>query len=265
MRDEDPPARGLAELMAAARTQADAMRPKESWWRKSLALLVRPPVLAAATVIVIVGGAIALNRKGVDDASVPVAVEQGRAEPGANRADPAKDEAPSIPAAGSGSAATADDQNVRTEKPTVTFRPPPRKNLDTTVAKETVPPPPPPPPPPTEQPRGGGEEGLVIAGDAPKPKAEPKAEKKPVEPAPAQPDPKLDSAEADFGGRAPTADRAPRPAGSPTDQLVKQAELAASRNDCPAVRATAERVKKADPTAYKSRLTTKPAIARCLK
>jgi hypothetical protein len=62
MRDEEPPGRGLAELMAAARNQAAAMEPSPSpspspsLWHRVLAALRRPPVLALATALVLIGG-----------------------------------------------------------------------------------------------------------------------------------------------------------------------------------------------------------------
>jgi hypothetical protein len=48
--DEDPPERGLAELMAAARAKAEVMA-QPPWWKRLADLLKRPPVLALATVI----------------------------------------------------------------------------------------------------------------------------------------------------------------------------------------------------------------------
>jgi hypothetical protein len=54
MRDEEPPGRGLSELMAAARNRAAAMEP--SLWQRVLAGLRRPPVLALATALVLIGG-----------------------------------------------------------------------------------------------------------------------------------------------------------------------------------------------------------------
>lgn len=47
-------------------------------------------------------------------------------------------------------------------------------------------------------------------------------------------------------------------------QLVKQCESAAARNDCVAVRVLAKRIKSADADAYKQRVATNTAIARCL-
>jgi hypothetical protein len=283
MREEEPPARGLAELMAAARAQADVMKPTESWWRRSFALLVRPPVLAAATVLVIVGGAIALNRGGGTDHAASPVVESGlRADqapaakqqvPGADKDTGGKELKLEEGAAGSGSAA-ADDRWTppRDQVPNGATAPltprPPTVQRPPIVNNEVKEPPPPPPPPPPNNPHGGGE-GLVIAGDAPKVETT-KSTKDVKTPADApRPEPvKTEDAELDAGGRSPTIDR---PAGRQpapvvtTDQLVKQAQVAASRKDCPAVRATAERVKKTDPSAYKTRLTTQPAIARCLK
>jgi hypothetical protein len=57
----------------------------------------------------------------------------------------------------------------------------------------------------------------------------------------------------------------PRPAQPPIDQLINQTETAAKRNDCAAVKATAERIRKLDGAVYKARVVTQPAIARCLK
>ena len=64
--DEEPPERGLAELMAAARVQADAMsRHAEApapWWKRMFEVLRRPPVLALATILVLFGGVIVVGR-----------------------------------------------------------------------------------------------------------------------------------------------------------------------------------------------------------
>ena len=64
--DEEPPERGLAELMAAARVQADVMsRQTEApapWWKRMFEVLRRPPVLALATILVLFGGVIVVGR-----------------------------------------------------------------------------------------------------------------------------------------------------------------------------------------------------------
>jgi hypothetical protein len=66
MRDEEPPDRGLAELLAAARGAAETMRGRPTLWQRLVAGLRRPPALALATVMVLVGGAVILGRRGVD-------------------------------------------------------------------------------------------------------------------------------------------------------------------------------------------------------
>ena len=63
MRDEEPSDRGMAALMAAAREQAEVMKPKRSWWAVLLEQLRRPPVLAMATVVVLIGGAVVISQR----------------------------------------------------------------------------------------------------------------------------------------------------------------------------------------------------------
>jgi hypothetical protein len=63
MRDEDPPDRGLADLLAAARHKAGAMQPRPGAWQRLLAALRRPPALALATVTVLIAGALLLGRR----------------------------------------------------------------------------------------------------------------------------------------------------------------------------------------------------------
>lgn len=67
--DEDPPERGLAELLAAARVKAEVMA-NPPWWKRLLAVMRRPPVLALATVVVLVGGVIVVGRHH-DEAASP--------------------------------------------------------------------------------------------------------------------------------------------------------------------------------------------------
>lgn len=76
MRDEDPPERGMAELLAAARVTAEAMQPRPGLWQRLVAGLRRPPVLAFATVVVLVGGAAIVVRR---DLEVPA---RSPADPG---------------------------------------------------------------------------------------------------------------------------------------------------------------------------------------
>jgi hypothetical protein len=56
-----------------------------------------------------------------------------------------------------------------------------------------------------------------------------------------------------------------KPPSEIVDQLVRQAETAAGRKDCAAVRATAQRIKKLDSNTYKTRVEKQAAIKSCLK
>ena len=58
--DEEPPERGLAELLAAARVKAEVMA-SPPWWKRVLAVLRRPPVLALASVMILIGGVIVIG------------------------------------------------------------------------------------------------------------------------------------------------------------------------------------------------------------
>ncbi len=94
--DEDPPERGLAELMAAARQHADAMADTRApWWK----LLLRPPVLALVTVLVLLGGvfAVTATHKGVSPE--PAGIEP-TAAPAVAPPEPAKRESPMVPSTG---------------------------------------------------------------------------------------------------------------------------------------------------------------------
>jgi hypothetical protein len=97
MRDEDPPERGLAELLAAAGAKAAMMQARPAWWQRLAAGMRRPQVLALATVLVLVGGAVLGGRHGAD-APVPVSA---REPAGVGAADPA---ASATPPVGSGRA-----------------------------------------------------------------------------------------------------------------------------------------------------------------
>lgn len=89
MRDEDPPERGLAELLAAAREKAEAMQVRPTLWQRVVAGLRRPPALAFATVLVLVGGAVLLGRRGVEVSPPMQVAAPGAAGSAASEAGPA--------------------------------------------------------------------------------------------------------------------------------------------------------------------------------
>lgn len=280
MRDEDPPERGLAELMAAARTQADVMKPaeKEPWWRGPFAFLTRPPVMAAAALVVVIGGAVALKGRNVDDASMAPAIANreerakevtlGASDGDRNQLEKSKLEptkAPEVEAPVVATPTPKPEAGPKLARPTV--KPPvtqpehgwgnAQEDVATNSGSATTPPPPPPPPPQVDP--GAG---LLIAGESKDIKTDraPPAGGRSV-PKPADSKPAADDEQGNETTTIKQTGRAP----DPTEQLVKQAETAATRKDCPAVRATAARIKKTAPDAYKSRVITQPAIARCLK
>lgn len=80
MPDEEPPQRGLAELMAAARVKAEEMA-TPSLWERFLQTMRRPQVMALATIMILIGGAVFISqRKSEMDAS-PTASQSYQAEP----------------------------------------------------------------------------------------------------------------------------------------------------------------------------------------
>lgn len=277
MPDDEPPVRGLDALMAAARTKAAEMAPepeKESWWRRTLAMLTRPPMLAAATVIVLVGSTVVLTRRGdLDTAATERSVTRD-AEPKTQAPVAASAERKGkVVAEGGGkvdlrTGEVKKDSNEKTEdrlgyggvpggpadRPVVTQRPRPP-----VVARPDAVPPEPVPEPvkierPTVKPTDEEDPRIVTeGGEGLHSNGQQGQDKQP---------------------EAPTSDSetgTSRPPAAPTGgvqvsvpQLVKQAETAAGRKDCAAVRATAERIRKLDANAYKTRVVTQAAIKRCL-
>jgi hypothetical protein len=143
MRDEEPPAAGLSALLAAAREKAEQMRPREPWWRRALAVMRRPPVLALATVTVLLSGAIVISGRReafeVQRSAEPVGaggVEEAeraeRAQDTGALAPPEPATEPAAPAAGGappsgvapGAGAAADGTPSAPATPDVTTRPP---------------------------------------------------------------------------------------------------------------------------------------------
>jgi hypothetical protein len=248
MRDEEPPASGLSELLAAARVKAEAMKPAP-WWRRMLVVMARPPILAAATVVVLVGGGLVISQRGDH--------EPERADAVVSTAQPTledKGKAKDTPAGALERDQTATLEFVKPEPaveevPPQTARPrPPRRAVarpKPELAEEPKAETPPPPPPPTEGAAGGGravdEDRLEIAAGE---SVEPTATRAP-----------------ELAATRRTIQRNSQP---PVDQLVKQAEVAASRKDCPAVRVTVKRIQQIDKGA-RDRVAKQPAVANCLK
>ncbi|HMG20055.1 MAG TPA: hypothetical protein VK607_02015 [Kofleriaceae bacterium] len=267
MRDEDPPDRGLAELLAAARSKAEAMTPQPSWWQRLLAATRRPPVLALATAVVLITGAVLVGRRTADEADHAPA--RPSATMPANAPAPARETAkpepiPELPSAApqgtaAGRARASDDRaDLRVDRDAPTPPPPAAQ---------------PPPPPPVSH--------------APPPPAKLRGPEPTRRPAPTRPVDALSPYDSDAGGASgrgaatgsaaagdddlagSKAIRSLTKAGpsAPPDslrQLYRQCEVAAQRGDCPTVRRLVERITRSERD-YPARAARDPAIAKCLE
>lgn len=301
MRDEEPPAAGLAALLAAARVKAEEMRPREPWWRRIAVAMRRPPVLALATAVVLLGGAVVIGaRREAFDAMPRIeGAPAGGGEAAATKLEPAM-----APAADT--AATAATADVSDDEPAAApgaTRPAPRPAFRAAPPRRG-PAPPASPAPAASAPVGGlstvdrtvaedprpvtRERVEAEAAPAPAAAAAPPVAAPPV-PSPPAPPPsaprdvkgaKQRLQIADDGGSAGEAivaapdssgaggertETTGRPGGPTVGQLAKQAETAAARGDCAAVRAIASRIRKLDAAAHRSLVERNAAVKRCLK
>jgi len=257
MRDEEPSSRGLTDLLAAARVKAEQLQLHEPWWRRAFAVLRRPPVLAMASVVVLVGGSLLIHLRESEiavrdhvttstspDQALPgpllAPVPPGRAESAAPPVTAAAPEA--FPGGAPSPASPASPAPGRPRPKRDRGRPvePLREPEATLGLSESA---------PIEPAAGPPMAGLTIATDEPAPS--------PSAPPPPTTARSLKAATDDGDANLRR--------GASIELLVKQAELAAARSDCPAVRATANQIKKLDAAAYKARLESQSAIARCLK
>jgi hypothetical protein len=291
MRDEEPSERGLASLMAAAREKASQLEAEAqpSWWQRTLATLRRPPVIALATVTVLLGGALFVTQRSSKmkvEATAPSTVSDGDATesraPGventklsdelwnAPAAAPVETPRPADPAGstmsvgGSGSASsTVVPPAPRTQRPS-----PPKIATQLTSRSSSQP-----SPSANVIAREKNDEDDGVAPPAAPAERTPRGAVTPTVPmtestAPVAraPLPPIDGED-----RRPTVDSSSSTAGEKTttaapsiEQLVKQCESAAARNDCAAVRVIARRIATASPSVYKKRVGTNVVITRCL-
>jgi outer membrane biosynthesis protein TonB len=289
--DEDPPERGLAELMAAARKQAEVMaEARTPWWKRLMASLLRPPMLALASVVVLLGGlfVVTSTHKGVSPEPSPIEDQRaapasttpaigGEPAPGAaagSAAAPAPAPTPTPDLAAPAHGATID--SLEQKKLEVEEKPRPvAPAKHRAVEKEPAPsneargpqgntasPPEPPPPPPAKPARSEA------------PKLEPPATPAPAPaPASARDRDSTGAAASDSSeGDAPEQTRAPvakKASATPVrrqldDQLLAQCRSAATSGDCETARKIAQRIALDDPGYYNDHVTSDPAIAKCL-
>jgi len=282
MRDEEPPERGLASLMAAARTKAAELEQASSpsWWQRIAATLRRPPVLALATVTLLLGGALIVTQRSsqmkVEETAVDARLERSDSQSKGNAAPAAGSSAviaaeptaqpPADPFAAEGESAKpavvpVDPPKVRDAKPGT--KPRLKATTPTTGTATTT---------PAAEPEAVDtgamlEAGPRGAGSAPVPAlsiatddAAPLAESKAAKQSPKKPIARTEPPSIQGEDRVVSKDAAK----STIEQLVKQCETAAARGDCAAARVIAQKILTSSPVAYKAKVVNNASINRCL-
>jgi hypothetical protein len=276
MPDEEPPERGLADLMAAARVKAEEMA-RPSLWQRIAAVLRRPPVLALATVLVLVGGAVFIGqRRDKLEAPTPTVEqpnadtlqsERQRAAPvAAPTAAPAPTGEAPPPAEAAPSGATSATVGGTASAPGVgTVANPAAQPAAHAPAR---------PKPAAPARRSAATDTRAIEKAAEKP-----ADAKLEERAAPKPEPKTGAATRgmtmDLGGET-DRDNAPEAAPQATAQAlteapvnasqhVQQAKAAAARGDCATARKLMKRVASEDAVAYRKALASDAALTKCFE
>lgn len=279
MRDEEPSDRGLASLMAAARAQAEVMKPAPSWWARLLVTLRQPPVLALASAALLVSGGLVITRHASDldaTSSAPAVtapppataspaaastLSGSAAVPGIGALDQPRDGAsvppkPTpdtavravVPADPTRPAPTSGATPMMPTSPEGTARDdarPRRRGAATSARPSDLTP----EPAPSSQP---AEADAIEAGLAPNTKATTAASAERARPS-------LDS---DRPATAPVV--SPPVSAAQIQDWVTRCEQAASRGDCSTARSLARQVEAADSSVFRARLLGHGAVARCL-
>lgn len=274
MPDEDPPERGLADLMAAARVKANEMTVKPSLWQRFMESLRRPPVLALATVMVLIGGAVLVSNRSKDMDAQPTvtapeaqsgtatvvtesaARDEGRA-PSAGSA--AAEATPSVPPTIVGGAAL---EQAPAEEPTAVAppmkRPEPRASKDTarkensaTTKSVTV-----------ESKKsdtlGRGRDDVFLDSDGEGDQLKQESTTRPSGGTTTG-----TSGTASPKTQAPSDSAALSSAPSVT-QMHQSARAAAARGDCDAARTISRTIEKQDPAYYKAKVVNDATFTRCV-
>lgn len=237
--DEDPPERGLAELMAAARVKAEVMM-RPPWWKRVLDVMKRPPVLALATVVVLLGGVIVVghHRDEVQDAR-PIVQPEGAGAFGAGSAA-----AVTAPVGDAAAVESAPATPAQFEEHTA---------------------PPPPPPPPAKVTHHGASPSKTIKAEPPPEKPTAKTDVAP------RPEPvkavtggaKLELAEP-TAEEAETVQKAPVPRAEPLGVQLRRCRAAATNNDCTSARTCAKQLEQRDRAYYDANAANDATLKPCL-
>ena len=273
MPEEEPPTRGLDALMAAARSQAAAMEPKPSWWKRMLAQLVRPPALALATIVVVAGGAVLVNRHH-DDLDATRAMDTTVAPPpapvAAGSAAPSDRRDEGIASGGEGKAASQDHSpdvqpHVADKAPVATAKP----------ATQPGRPPTPKKPPPAKEDRLEHRpvEGNDVEVATPKDivlsergRTDPThaTPTSPPPPPPPHADPTPRGGVTKVGGAQLATDSQDTTKAESIDSLMRRAREAARRGDCATTKTLAAQIGKLDLGYYRDTVLKDAAVVKCL-
>jgi hypothetical protein len=274
MRDEEPPAAGMSALLAAARDKAEQMREQPSWWQRLFTQLRRPPALAFATVLLLIGGAVLVTR-GTDEQVESLSKSDGAAP--APAVEYRSREAEMQTQADAAATPAVEPVSPVEQAAPVDHAEPPAPQIATKPKDVVAPKRKPQPRPGAGEDVGKNEPDRNTPFERDDAKTELKSgfgkgdtqvlespggvttQKAPEAPPPEpRPEPTKEV-------QAPvTVTDSNKSTTPPNEQLARQAESAASRNDCPAVRAIVGRLRKQDESFYKTRLGKNVAVTKCL-
>jgi hypothetical protein len=237
MPDEDPPERGLDQLLAAARTKAGEMASSTevpaagsnkmpateatpSWWERFVAGFRRPPMLALATVLVLAAGVAVIGNRQMSSAPSGTAPTQS--------VPPSQEEV---------STQRREQESLKQEAP-----PPPADEHNAVVAPRV--------PGPENAQRGsasGFAEGTKDSANVQQQDA-------------------ITATGAAGEGKVVAIDAGTDRTSDATKQkLLDAAKTAAARGDCGSARSVARQLEKEDASYYRLRVVPDPGIADCLQ
>ena len=263
--DEEPPARGLDALMAAARVKANEMAEaaQPSMWERFVAMMRRPQVLTLATIMILIGGAVFIgqHRDALEAKGPQVPQEHERASQ-----DVSKVQAVAVQAPGGAEGSFAGSSAAQPTPPTVTAV----KEAVKEDAKGGA--------PKSPEPEATAQPPRNNAATATKSVAKTKSPSKPR--SKSYDEGELSSSPYDASDRAGTTNgaasgstggvkvggaMAPKQEESPTiKQLHARARTAAAAKDCATVRSLAKQIAAKDAAYYRANIATDAALAACL-